>query len=353
VRTTRERIGVLLCALALSAGAPQVVSGQSLSFAQAGTIAGPVDRVKAQGDILYVVANKSLTIYDVSDPAAPKRVGAHTFVEQVWGFRVIGSRLYVATGHSGLAILDVSNPAAPTPVSQFKTPGQAKNVSIAGTLALVANHMSGIDVVDISDSARPKLVGSAYLDGYARDVATVGSMAVAVDNPSGVYVFDTAKPDPLEPVTSVQTATSPQQVEIVELPGGRKLAALAANEPYDPLSTLRARAGEKPRPGSMQVFDVSDPASPVLTGSHPTSGNGRRLAVKGSLVYVADGPDGLRVLDVSTPSKVTLVASYPTTMPARDVAVSDSLVFVVLGPLRTGSAPKEDGDVLILRQTSK
>ena len=351
--TTRDRIRVLVCSLALSAVAPHLVSGQSLSFARAGSIAGPVDRVKAQGHVAYVVANKTLTIYDVSDPAAPKRVGGHTFSEQVWGFRVIGSRIYAATGHSGLAILDVSNPAAPMPVSQFKTPGQAKNVSVAGTVALVANHMSGVDVVDISDSARPKLVGSAYLDGYARDVATFGSMAVAVDNPSGVYVFDTAKQDPLEPVTAVQSATSPQQVEIVELAEGKKLAVLAGNEPYDPLSTLRARAGEKPRPGSVQVFDVSNPASPVLVGSYPTSGNGRRLAVKGPLVYVADGPDGLQVLDVSAPSKATVVGTYKTDIPARDIAVSDSLVFMVLGPLRTGSAPKDDGDVLILRQTSK
>jgi hypothetical protein len=77
------------------------------------------------------------------------------------------------------------------------------------------------------------------------------------------------------------------------------------------------------------------------------------LAVKAPLVYVADGPDGLQVLDVSAPSKATVVGTYKTDMPARDVAVSDSLVFLVLGPLRTGSAPKDDGDLLILRQTSK
>lgn len=353
MRTTRDRLRVLVCSIALSA-APHLVSGQSVSFAPAGTIAGPADRVKAQGHIAYIAANKTLSMYDVSDPAAPKRVGAHAFSEQIWGFRVIGTRVYAATGHSGLAILDVSNPAAPMPVSQFKTPGQAKNVSVAGTVALVANHMSGVDVVDISDSARPKLVGSAYLDGYARDVATFGSMAVAVDNPSGVYVFDTAKKDPLEPVTALQSATSPQQVEIAELPGqGKKLAVLAGNEPYDPLSTVRLQAGGKPRPGSVQMFDVSDPASPVFAGSYPTSGNGRRLAVKGPLVYVADGPDGLRVLDVSTPSNATLVGTYKTDMPARDIAVTDSLIFIVLGPLRTGSAPKDDGDVLILRETSK
>jgi hypothetical protein len=341
-----------VCSIALSVVASARVAGQSVSFTPAGSIPGPVDRVKAQGQIVYVAANKTLVMYDVSNPAAPGRIGAHTFSEQIWGFRVIGTRVYAATGHSGLGILDVSNPAAPVPVSQFKTPGQAKNVDVAGNVALVANHMSGVDVVDISDSARPTLVGSAYLDGYARDVATFGSLAVAVDNPSGVYVFDTTKKDPLEPVTALQSATAPQQVEIAEIPGG-KLAVLAGSEPYDPLSSARIQAGGKPRPGSVQVFDVSNPASPVFAGSYPTSGSGRRLAVKGPLVYVADGPAGLWVLNVSTPAKATVVGAYKTDQPARDVAVTDSLVFVVIGALRTGSAPKEDGEVLILRQSSQ
>jgi hypothetical protein len=100
-------------------------------------------------------------------------------------------------------------------------------------------------------------------------------------------------------------------------------------------------------------FDVSNPASPVFAGSYPTSGSGRRLAVKGPLVYVADGPAGLWVLNVSTPAKATVVGAYKTDQPARDVAVTDSLVFVVIGALRTGSAPKEDGEVLILRQSSQ
>ena len=349
MRTSGYCIAGLACAIALVLTVPRVASGQSVSYTQVGSIAGPVDRIKAQGTIVYVASNKTLAMYDVSNPEAPKRVGAHTFSEQIWGFRVIGTRVYAATGHSGLGIVDVSSPAAPVAISQFKTPGQAKNVDVAGKLALVANHMSGVDVIDISDSSQPTLVGSAYLDGYARDVATFGSMAVAVDNPSGVYVFDTAKRDPLEPVVSVQTATGPQQVEISDIQG-KKMAVLAGSEPYDPLSTLRLRAGEQPRPGSVQVFDVSNPAAPVLAGRYPTSGSGRRMAVKGSLVYVADGPDGLRVLDVSTPSKITLAGTHKTDKPARDIAVTDSLVFVVTGVLSTGSKPKEDGDVLILRQ---
>jgi hypothetical protein len=89
--------------------------------------------------------------------------------------------------------------------------------------------------------------------------------------------------------------------------------------------------------------------------AHPTAAGGRRVSVKGSLVYVADGPEGVRVLDVSTPAKPAVVATYKTPKGARDVAVTDSHVFVVIGGggVRAGAPPDEHGDILVLQQASK
>ena len=89
----------------------------------------------------------------------------------------------------------------------------------------------------------------------------------------------------------------------------------------------------------------------MFVATYPTSGGGRRVAIKGSLVYIADGADGLRVLDVSTPSKATVVGAFKTPSPARGIAVTDSLVFVALGVIRQGSTSQEGGEVLILRPT--
>jgi hypothetical protein len=340
---------VFLISVALAPSA----AGQTLTLTQAGSITGPIDRLRAQGSFVYIAHAKTLTIFDVSDPAAPKRVGTHTFDEQIWGFRVVPDRVYVANGHSGLAILDVSKPSAPVLLSLTKLPGQAKNVSVAGDRALLANHMSGLDVVDISNQAKPAVLGSAYLDGYARDVATTGSVAVAVDNPTGVYVFDMNGKDPLEPVTALQSATAPQQVEVVEIPadaGRKRIAVLAGSEPYDPLRAVKLQAGAPPRGGSIQLYDVSNPAAPEFIGIYPASSGQRRLAVKGSLVYVADGADGLQVLDISTPSKATVVGRFKTPRPARDVAVGDSVIAVALGTVGSGSQSQVEGEVLLLRQ---
>lgn len=344
---------VVLCltSLLLSTSISDVVVAQPLTFAPLGSIRGPVDRIRAQGQFAYVATDRTLAIYDLARSSSPARVGSYTFPEQIWGFRVEGARAYVAAGHSGLGILDVSSPAAPRLVTLVKMPGQAKNVAVSGTRALVANHMSGVDIVDISSATKPALLGSAFVDGYARDVAAVGTVGVAVDNPSGVYVFDLTGASTIDPVTTLQSATAPQQVEMAEIGGARKtrLAVLAGSEPYDPLRGARSPGGPT-RPGSLQVFDVSDPTRPALAATFPTSGGGRRLAVRGALVYVADGPDGLRVLDLTTLSNPTVVGAYKTATPARDVAVGDGIVLVLVDGARDGARAQEGGEVLILSE---
>lgn len=346
-------LALLMCSVVFVLSTASPLSGQTLNVTQVGSIPGTVDYIKAQGSFVYITEAKTFTIFDVSQPASPKRVGTYTFPEKIWGFRVAGERAYVADGHSGLGILDISKPSAPVLLSLTKMPGQAKNVSIAGNRALLANHMSGVDIVDISNQSKPALVGSAYLDGYARDVATFGSMAVAVDHPAGLYVFDMTSGNPLEPITSIQSAKAPQQIEVVEIPartGSARIAVLAGSVPYDPLSAAKPAGGSIPRGGSIQLYDVSNPTAPVFAGIHPVASNHRRIAVKGSLVYVADGEEGLQILDISTPTKMSVAGTFKTPKPARDVAVGDSVIALVVGEIYQGSRSHTEGDVLLLRQ---
>lgn len=325
------------------------LSGQMLTFTPASSIAGPFDLVGAEGTFAYVARGETLTVFDISDPTTPTQRGSYAFPEMIWGFTVAGSMAYVAAGHSGLWILDVSNAASPTVRGSIKTPGQAKNVAVSGTKAVVADHMSGVDVIDISNVAEPVSVGSVYTDGYARDVAMFGSRAYAVDNPAGFYVLDLSKPDPLEPVGSLQSASAPRFVEILE--ANPNIAVLVCGIPNDPLRALRReRAADEPR-GTLQLYDVSNPASPVRVSTFPTPGGAQRVALKGTLAYVADGPEGLSVVDVSTPSHPQLIGTFQTGNAVRDVAVADSAVLLLAGSPRRGSHSQDDGNVILLRPT--
>ncbi len=321
----------LLVTLVLSQAAG--AAAQTLTFTPAGTIPGPVDQVDIHGNLLFMVSEKTLTIYDVTNPAAPKKGGSYSFPEKIWGVRAVGPLLYVAADFFGLAILDISNPSTPVLRGSIKTPGQAKNVALVGTKALVADHMSGVDHIDVSDPAKPVNLGSFFLDGYARDVASSGQRAYAVDSPAGVYVFDFSRPGPFEPVGSVQSANATRTIELADIGSGKLLA-------------LMPGAG-----GHLQIYDVSTPASPVKVTAFKMPGPVLRVAVRNTHAYVADGREGMHVVDLSNAAQPSIVGAHKTAAPARDVAVKDGFVFVVAGALPQGNVHAGGGEVVILRQT--
>ncbi len=332
----RRGVGLLVWTSMLTA-VPALASAQAANFVQVGSIPGPADIVQLHGDRAYTASGKTLTLHDLSNPAAPSRLGSYSFPEKIWGFRVVGSLVYVAADFFGLGILDVSNAAAPALRGSIKTPGQAKAVAVFGAKAVVADHMSGVDYIDVSNHDKPANLGSFFLDGYARDVAASGSIAIAVDAPTGLYVFDLSREGPLDAVTVQQSATAPGSI-VVSSPA----------ESGSP--TLAVLIGA----GSLQVYDVSDPLAPVRASTHKTGGRPLRVALVGAVAYVADGPAGLQVLDLSMPSKPKPVATFQTPKPARAVAVAGSLVLVVVGELRQDPTTREfvdHGTVLILRRS--
>ena len=286
---------VLLCCFSLAA--------QTIHFTLISSLEAPQDLVKIQGARVYLAGGKVLTIFDLSNPASPRREGQFEFADKIWGFSIVGSLVYVANDLAGLAILDVSDPAKPRLRGTLKTHGQAKAVVVSGTKALLVDHMEGLALVDVSDVAKPVPAGSLFLDGYARDVALSGSLAYAVDSPNGFYAVDLSKPGPLDFAGSLQSAN------------GQTVAVSGA------LACVPGRGG-------LQVFDVSNPAVPVLAATLKTPGTPLRVTIQDKRAYLADGREGLQVVDLSDSSKPAIIGTYKTASPARDVAVGEGLVLV-------------------------
>lgn len=347
----RTALVFALAGLALAATQPAVAQVPKGTLKPVGRIAGPMDMIRASGSLAFAVDSRVMTIYDISNPATPVRRGSHEFPEKVWGFRIVGPLLYVADGFSGLHILDVSNPQTPVLRAAVKNKGQSKNVSVSGERAVVANHMTGVDLFDVRDTSRPAFIGSAFLDGYARDVAIAGSVAYGVDNPSGLYIFDVAgvTSQAFDPSDSIQDAHTPQQIEISGPIAGSTFAVLGGGEPYDP---ARPRPpGTRPR-GTLQLWDLRNPASPAAAGLYRTPGMPRHFALQGTLAYVADSEAGVHVVDLSVPTKPAAVTSFKTEKPARSIAVTGSTVLVVIGTTAEGAGGGEPNtEALILQYT--
>jgi hypothetical protein len=316
-------ISLLLCTGLVLATAN--ASGQALRFEEIGKIQGPANFIRVEGRYLYTAADKVLAVFDVSNPQSPSRVGDYAFPDRILGFRPLGRFVYVAANLYGLGILEISDAGTPMLRGNYKTPGSAKNVAVSGGIAVIADQVAGLDFVDVKDPAKPMPIGSVYLDGFASDVASAGSYAYAVDRPNGFYVADMSKPKLEEPISSLRSSVSMNgnfQLEVVQDAAGRLVTAVRS-----------------PR---LLLYDISNPATPVERGPFLTPGGGQRLAVRGTMVYVADGPAGLQVIDLSAPAAPRIVGTYQTTGPAFDVAVSETLVFVVIPG--TG--------VVVLRQAS-
>jgi hypothetical protein len=294
------------------------------AFVQVGEIAGPVDVVRAEGAMVYASAGRTLTVYDVADPSAPRQRGSYTFPQEIWSFRVAGSVVYAGVNFYGLGVLDVSDPATPALRSAFKTRGQAKTGAVFGTRAIVVDHMEGLVLVDLSTPAVPTSPGAFFVDGYARDVTTVGRHAFAVDSPTGFYVLDLSKADPLEPVASVQSG-----------------AALRALEVEGSLAVLVGG-------GALHPFDVTNPAAPVKHPPFRTPGGALHVALQGRRALVADQRAGLQVVDLSSPAAPVVVGTFKTGGVARHVAASGDLVFVVVA--KEGAKPQDGGRIVILKE---
>jgi hypothetical protein len=330
---------LLLCAAAV-ASLTVSVPAQTVRFTPVGSIAVAGDMIRIDGGRAYVAAGNTLSILDISNPAAPKKSGAYELPDRIWGFSVAGPRAYMACDLHGLEILDVSNPSRVTQAGYYKTKGQAHAVDVFGKTALVSDHMLGVAYLDLSNEAKPRLVGSVFVEGYSRYVAIFGSLAYAVDSPAGFYVLDPSA-EPLDPLGAIQTSDA----------GYGRIISIGVSDPSD---TKGPKIAVVSGGRVLQVYDVSKPAAPVLLSTFATPGRGPRMMMKGRTAYVADNAEGIQVVDLSTPTKPRIVSSYKTAKPAIDVAVVDSLFFVVTGRRFNETTRRFEGDeLLVLRQQNE
>ena len=151
--------------------------------------------VVAAGEFAYVAGPTSsilagVTIVRVSDPAHPVPLG---FMR--WGgldqplptnLTAVGTLLFVSgSGDMGdeIAIVDVSNPAAPVRLGSYGGVGGA--VAVSGALLF-----SDFSVINIADPHHPFLVGSQPSTANVKGVAVTGHTVLVAGSESGLYLFD-------------------------------------------------------------------------------------------------------------------------------------------------------------------
>lgn len=240
----------------------------------------------------------------------------------------------MAAGSAGLQVVDVSNRTNPSIVASTALPGNANDVVVAAGYAYVAAGSGGLQIVNVQNPLAPVPSGSLDTGGVAWDVVVKGNRAYVANGANGLVVADVSSP------------AVPVRLGALALSGTTK------GVDVDPIRQIAVVARGT---GGVSTVNVADASTPVLLAT-VTVGDVRDVAISGSYAFLADFSRSFTSLDLTNPATPVLRASTPSSTGGllQDVVVNGTVaagadVFFVNGvPLIDVSAPVSPQPRLIL-----
>jgi hypothetical protein len=316
----------LALAVALALPGPALAAETSRGVSVVGTIPERgVISAKPVGTHLYVSALTGVSIYDISNPRAPVRVGRLELPNAQNEDVDVGSGIMLVSddpvgGRGILHVIDVSDPAAPRVLSTYSTRrstyGHTATCIQDCRYAWLAGSNRGIEVVDLRDPANPRRAGRFS----AREAAGIGTHDVQVDGSGLAWVAGgngTAAYDVSNPVrpklikrTNRQGSRPPLNkfIHHNSLRLSRRVVAIT-EEAFGPgcrgagtLQTWRISGRRKMRP--LDTFGVErDRSSRLLCSAH-------YFDARDGLIAQGFYEQGVRLIDARRPGRLRQVGYY-------------------------------------------
>lgn len=312
---------------------------------------GNFNAVTIAGDRLYTAEGQDgMRIFDVSDPSAPRQIGAmpasaiayvtNGAINEIYGV-VASGNIAAVSGQEGctglcianrplLQLYDVSDPVNPRYLSWIPTSGST-NIIFEGHYLyhLVDNGPTSstlLQVVDIVDPSKPVVVGSVPVRSGGRIIKS-GDMIFASSSTGKPVVIGVA--DPTNPVVLFMPDESSNLY----------------NYPPNLASSGNALfvGGAQGSAYGISLLDVSDPAAPV-GGNQLGSVAGYLPFVRDHFLYVADRTT-LNIYDIADPANPIFVTSASTSAPIKMFAFTSTA-----GVLVTSEVATDQGGRLVVSQ---
>lgn len=196
------------------------------------------------------------------------------------------------------------------------------NVSLAGSVHVVAEQLGSDTFTPVSEvrvfnaTAFPEHRIATHAAWRPLDLKVSGTRAYLVDE-ERLRVLDLTQPE------------QPIEIGSAPLPFAPYLRVL------DPLRLTVAGnlafvcAGHR----GLFLFDITDPARPVLAGRYDqgfaeSGPKALRVAVAGHRAFLAAGPAGLLILDVTAPALPVLIASWKGELPANSIQLRGNTALI-------------------------
>jgi hypothetical protein len=221
-------------------------------------------------DIAYVAGGVAgIHVVDISDLADPIHIVTVQTTDYSDGLAIDIPRnlLFNCDYYSSFDVYDVSLPSAPIRLLSDFGNGGCRDVIVDDGIAYVAWDTIGMKIWDYGeDPESPTFLGVSLLPDISYDVCLIGDKAFVAGWYSGVHVVDLSQPD----YPNIATINVPGNVRGIK------------PHPSNTAVTLVSETA------GLYIYDVSDPFSPVLSGSCDTPGSAKNLSCGWDYAYVTD-----------------------------------------------------------------
>ena len=289
------------------------------------------------GDIMYVGSRGTIFAMDISDPAAPVRVGSVSFPGRVRQIAVCDDTMVVSARETGVWIFDVSDPARMSLVSRYDGIELSTGIDMAGDCIFVGERQTGVEFVDARDLSRPQHIRVIktpesqtvfYQDGYLYS----GEWA------SGqVTIFDAKD---LSDIRLVSTINLQGFGDGVWVTGDRLYASTGHHHKN------HARKKQDGDGHGVEIWDISSPENPVFLSRVEFDVFYRsgadwwlvRPSGDGKTLYCGDVYNGLYVVDVTDERNPEIIYHWEPLGNTADnkvnavssIALADGVVYVAV-----------------------
>ncbi len=327
---------------------PDPKYGKPIPFRKVPGTAGMMSLEIANGK-LYALEDNGVSIFDLSDPRNPKRLGHVGGMGNVRQLRISGKTAFLSSRQCGLWAVDISDATHPKILSNFDGVEMATGLDVAGDIAFLGHRVYGVQCVDVSDPAKMKHLSSLRTD-ESQSVYYRNGLLMSGDWAGGeVTVIDVS--DPLAP-RAVSKIGLDGYGDGMCMKGDILFASTGQHKKSGP-PELREGAGH-----GLDIFDVSNPDKPVRLSrvDFPTIYFGPcdywTPRVSGHFCLASDTVNGVFLVDVSdirspkiagnlvlpkrdpenpkiaVPYKQIMDPAIPQGDPVSSIAVGDGVLYI-------------------------
>ena len=342
---------------------------------------------------LVTAAASEMRVFNLSNVASPQLVATVSDQVHVNGVSALGNQVFVplaTSSTSGFRSYSLSNPASPAAQSSVALRGRSESVFAHGNRVYVPQFPRGLAIYDNIAQPRGTLLGT-YDAVPISGVVASGSIVYAVsgaNDETTLRILNAANAGNVSELASLPMPTFVRHMAVdanhlFALLGG-EMRIYDVNNPAAPIlrstwqaplgsgllkvivSGNRAYLGGNDR---VWVLDITQRTAPVLIGQLTSTAATQGMALAFPYWYVSDGSASIRVLNVSNPAVITVAATLNVPLSGNQgLALSGSRLYAAAGPfwgtviadisnplapVRVGSFPTADSviDVAFANET--